>query len=70
MKTVTAPLRLISSVWVSIPGCEPKVIGTFAPRIDYPGGIQAFADGLWQSTEGFTSPDETRWVERETRVSL
>lgn len=68
--TVTAPILLVWNIWVSRTGTESKVVGTFAPRIDYPGGIEAYAEMVWVSVEGQTSKDETRWVERCSRVTL
>tara|TARA_R110000868_G_scaffold307310_3_gene568741 strand:- start:1527 stop:1739 length:213 start_codon:yes stop_codon:yes gene_type:complete len=70
MGTVTAPIRLISEIHVTREGAASQVVGTFAPRIDYPGGIEAFAGGLWESVHSLTSPDETRFVVKLSRMTL
>lgn len=68
-KTITAPARMIHEVCIlrgtlPHPFEDPEVIGRFAPRIDYPGGIDAFAAMVWQSVVDTTDKSQTRFCRR------
>lgn len=61
---MNAPASCVWEVVIDSPGHGPRVLGHYAPRIDYPGGLEAFAAVVWDSVAGATGPEDVRWARR------